>query len=80
MAESHEYDFKHEVNALRVLVGELRAELAAAHAEIAELKARLGETSSNSSRPASSDGYGKPRRVCNETQVNDLTHTHLSDI
>lgn len=60
MAESHECDFKHEVDALRVLVDELRAELAGARAEIAELKARLGENSSNSSRPPSSDGYGKP--------------------
>ena len=39
----------------------LQAELAAARAEIAELKARLGQNSSNSSKPPSSDPPGTPR-------------------
>ena len=38
-----------------VIIDELRA-------EIAELKARLGSNSSNSSKPPSSDGYAKPTR------------------
>lgn len=38
------------------LIAQLRAELAAARAEIAALKERLGESSNNSSKPPSSDG------------------------
>ncbi len=45
------------------LVAFLRAELDKAHAEIVELKARLGMNSQNSSKPPSSDIAGKqPRR------------------
>lgn len=44
-----------QIAELTKLVEELRA-------EIAELKSRLGENSSNSSKPPSSDGYAKPTR------------------
>src|SRR5487761_1357827 len=39
---------------------ELERQVAEALAVIAELRARLGKDSSNSSRPPSSDGYAKP--------------------
>lgn len=39
---------------------ELRAMVEALRAEVAELKARLGKNSSNSSKPPSSDGLAKP--------------------
>jgi transposase len=42
------------------LIEALSAELGAARAWIAELEARLGQTSKNSSKPPSSDGLAKP--------------------
>lgn len=42
------------------LIGQLRAELTAATAEIAELRRQLGQNSRNSSKPSSSDGLAKP--------------------
>jgi len=45
---------------LAALVVVLSERLAAAEAEIAELKALLGRNSRNSSQPPSSDGLGKP--------------------
>ncbi|MGW3656050.1 DUF6444 domain-containing protein [Streptomyces sp. NPDC005151] len=45
---------------LAVLVVELRSELAQARARIADLEARLGQNSTNSSKPPSSDGLAKP--------------------
>jgi transposase len=45
---------------LAVLVVELRGEVAALRAENAELRARLGTDSRNSSKPPSSDGLAKP--------------------
>jgi transposase len=45
---------------LAALVVELRAVVAEQKAQIAVLQARLGGNSRNSSRPPSSDGYGKP--------------------
>lgn len=42
------------------VIGQLRAELAAAAAEIAELRRQLGLNSRNSSKPPSSDGLAKP--------------------
>jgi hypothetical protein len=41
------------------VIGELRAELAAAAAEISELRRQLGQNSRNSSKPPSSDGLAK---------------------
>ncbi|MCA1681800.1 MAG: IS66 family transposase [Actinobacteria bacterium] len=43
-----------------VLIEALSAELGAARARIAELEARLGQSSRNSSKPPSSDGLAKP--------------------
>lgn len=43
-----------------VRIVELERQVAEALAVIAELRARLGKDSSNSSKPPSSDGYGKP--------------------
>jgi transposase len=51
-----------EVEQLRALVNELVATVEELRVENAELKARLGENSSNSSKPPSSDGYAKPTR------------------
>jgi transposase len=58
-----------EIGELRQAIQELREELRQRdeiidelRSEVAELKARLGENSSNSSRPPSSDGYAKPTR------------------
>jgi transposase len=45
---------------LALLVMELRGELSVARARIADLEARLGQNSSNSSKPPSSDGLAKP--------------------
>jgi transposase len=45
---------------LRALVVELRARVVEQDRVIAELRAQLGKDSSNSSKPPSSDGYGKP--------------------
>ena len=43
-----------------VLIEALSAELGAARVRIAELEARLGQSSRNSSKPPSSDGLAKP--------------------
>jgi transposase len=51
-----------EIEELRAEVAELRAAVEMLRAENAELKARLGLDSSNSSKPPSSDGYKKPTR------------------
>jgi transposase len=45
------------------IIAELQARIAALEAEIRELKARLGQNSSNSSRPPSSDPPQTPKRV-----------------
>lgn len=50
-----------EVQRLRVDNEQLRAENAVLRAENAELRRRLGMNSSNSSKPPSSDGLGRPR-------------------
>jgi transposase len=51
-----------EIAELRALVEEQRAAIEELRNENAELKARLSQNSSNSSRPPSSDGYAKPTR------------------
>ena len=44
------------------LIASLRREIAALRAEVADLRRRLGQDSSNSSKPPSSDGLGKKSR------------------
>jgi transposase len=48
------------VGALDAVVARLEARIAEQDRVIAELRARLGKDSSNSNKPPSSDGYGKP--------------------
>ncbi|HMC94791.1 MAG TPA: IS66 family transposase [Polyangia bacterium] len=48
------------IEVLRLRVAELEARLAERDAVIAELRARLDQNSRNSSKPPSTDGYGKP--------------------
>lgn len=48
------------VSAQDARVGEFEAQIAELRAVIAELRARLAQSSRNSSKPPSSDGYGKP--------------------
>jgi transposase len=48
--------------ALHAKVGELQRANAALAARVGELERRLGKDSSNSSKPPSSDGLGKPAR------------------
>ncbi len=47
-------------DAVSVVIARLEARIDEQDAQIAELKARLGQSSRNSSKPPSSDGYGKP--------------------
>lgn len=47
-------------DAVAVVIARLEARIDEQDAQIAELKARLGQSSRNSSKPPSSDGYGKP--------------------
>jgi len=49
--------------ALHAKVGELQRANAALAARLGELERRLGKDSSNSSKPPSSDGLGKPARA-----------------
>jgi transposase len=51
---------RHELVGSLAVCEEFRAELAAARERIAELEARLGLNSQNSSKPPSSDGLAKP--------------------
>jgi transposase len=55
-------DLRAEVAQLRSLVDELLETVEGLRHENAELKARLGQNSQNSSKPPSSDGYAKPTR------------------
>ena len=55
-----EKELTEQVEQLTYLVKELREQLAAAHAKIAELEERINKNSQNSSRPPSTDGYNKP--------------------
>src|SRR5829696_8745706 len=48
---------------LRAVVSELEAANAGLQARVTELERRLGRDSSNSSKPPSSDGLGKPVRA-----------------
>jgi len=47
-------------DAVAAVIARLEARIDEQDAQIAELKARLGQNSRNSSKPPSSDGYGKP--------------------
>jgi transposase len=49
-----------ELTALQAEAGELRERAAGLEAQVADLAARLGQNSQNSSRPPSSDGLAKP--------------------
>ena len=51
------------IEGLRRELAELRAENAALKQEVADLRRQLGKNSSNSSKPPSSDGYGKKPRM-----------------
>ena len=51
------------IEGLRRELAELRAENAALKQEVADLRRQLGKNSSNSSKPPSSDGYGKKPRI-----------------
>lgn len=55
-------ELRAENERLRLAIAERDAVIEGLRAEIAELRARLGSNSSNSSRPPSSDGYAKPTR------------------
>jgi transposase len=57
---------------LEALVAELRALVAVQQSQIAELQARLGANSSNSSRPPSSDGYAKPHADSKDNKKRSL--------
>ena len=47
-------------DAVAAVIARLEARIDEQDVQIAELKARLGQSSRNSSKPPSSDGYGKP--------------------
>lgn len=47
-------------DAVAAVIARLEARIDEQDAQIAELKARIGQNSRNSSKPPSSDGYGKP--------------------
>ena len=49
-----------ELTALQTEAGELRQRAAGLEAQVADLAARLGQNSRNSSRPPSSEGLAKP--------------------
>jgi transposase len=49
------------IRVLMARVQALTAEMAALTAQLAELEGRLAQNSRNSSKPPSSDGYGKPK-------------------
>ena len=49
------------IHALWALVRALRKELMELQAEVASLRGQLAQNSRNSSKPPSSDGYGKPK-------------------
>lgn len=51
-----------EVDPRDALIAELRAQVAAFTAQVAELEARLSQNSSNSSKPPSSDAPGTERQ------------------
>ena len=55
-----EKELTKQVEQLTNLVKELREELSAAYAKIAELEERINRNSQNSSKPPSTDGYKKP--------------------
>ena len=55
-----EKELTEQVEQLTYLVKELREQLAAAHAKIAELEESINKNSKNSSKPPSTDGYKKP--------------------
>lgn len=48
------------VDAVAAVIARLEARIDAQDAQIAELTARIGQNSRNSSKPPSSDGYGRP--------------------
>ena len=55
-----EKELTEQVEQLTYLVKELREQLVAAHAKIAELEEHINKNSKNSSKPPSTDGYKKP--------------------
>jgi hypothetical protein len=60
---SPELDLEAAVAAQAAVIVELRAVIVGLQAQVAELERQLGRNASNSSRPPSCDGLGKPRGV-----------------
>jgi transposase len=63
MVSAHDHDLAAMVAVQAALIGELRTANAALAAKVGELERRLRKDSSNSSKPLSSDGLGKPTRA-----------------
>jgi Family of unknown function (DUF6444) len=63
MVSARDHDLAAMVAVQAALIGELRAANAALAARVGELERRLGKDSSNSSKPPSSDGLGRPART-----------------
>ena len=64
-------ELTNEVNSLISMAEELEKENSALKIENAELKRRLGMNSTNSSKPPSTDGFKRPARRKNASELND---------
>jgi transposase len=66
---SPELDLEAAVAAQAVVIVELRAVIAGLQAQVAELERQLGRNASNSSRPPSCDGLGKPAAAARQRRA-----------